>query len=68
MFNNSLLFFQESYERAKVILKTHSSEHKALAQALMKYETLDKDDITSIVEGKKFNNVVTSNNKLGNFN
>jgi len=43
----------ESYERAKNILKTHSTEHKALAQALMKYETLDADDIKSIVEGKK---------------
>lgn len=43
---------QESYERAKSILKTHSKEHKALADALMKYETLDANDIKSILEGR----------------
>jgi ATP-dependent metalloprotease len=31
----------ESYDRAKHILKAHAKEHKALAEALMKYETLD---------------------------
>ena len=59
--------FQESYDRAKNILKTHSTEHKALALALMKYETLDKDDITSIVEGKKFSKVSQATLWLGNF-
>ncbi|XP_064610256.1 ATP-dependent zinc metalloprotease YME1L-like [Liolophura sinensis] len=44
---------QESYDRSKAVLRTHSSEHKALAQALMKYETLDSEDIRSIIEGKK---------------
>ncbi|XP_074652973.1 ATP-dependent zinc metalloprotease YME1L-like [Tubulanus polymorphus] len=44
---------QESYERAKNILKLHTNEHKMLAKALMKYETLDKEDITAIVEGRK---------------
>lgn len=43
---------QESYERARQIVKNHSTEHKALAQALMKYETLDSDDIKAIVDGK----------------
>ncbi|KAK7086991.1 ATP-dependent zinc metalloprotease yme1l1 [Halocaridina rubra] len=43
---------QESYERAKAILKTHSKEHKALAEALMKYETLDADDIKAILNGR----------------
>lgn len=42
----------ESYERARQIVKSHSTEHKALAQALMKYETLDSDDIKAIVDGK----------------
>jgi ATP-dependent metalloprotease len=36
---------QESYERAKAILKAHSKEHRALAEALMMYETLDADDV-----------------------
>ncbi|CAH1773549.1 unnamed protein product [Owenia fusiformis] len=44
---------QESYERAKAILKAHSVEHKLLAQALMKYETLDVDEVKTIVEGRK---------------
>ncbi|KAK8746403.1 hypothetical protein OTU49_017004 [Cherax quadricarinatus] len=43
---------QESYERAKAILKSHAREHKALADALMKYETLDADDINAILDGR----------------
>lgn len=41
----------ESYERAKTILVTHSKEHKALAEALLKYETLDAEDIKTILNG-----------------
>lgn len=44
---------QESYERAKTILKQHHSELVSLSQALMKYETLDKDEIKAVIEGKK---------------
>nr|XP_045614044.1 ATP-dependent zinc metalloprotease YME1L-like [Procambarus clarkii] len=43
---------QESYERAKAILKSHAREHKAVADALMKYETLDADDIKAILDGR----------------
>lgn len=43
----------DSYERAKTILKTHAKEHKALAEALLKYETLDADDIKSILTGAR---------------
>ncbi|ERL88257.1 ATP-dependent zinc metalloprotease YME1L [Dendroctonus ponderosae] len=39
----------ESYERAKHILKAHAKEHKAVAEALMKYETLDAEDIKAIM-------------------
>lgn len=42
----------ESYERAKHILKSHAKEHKALAEALMKYETLDAEDIKAIMSDK----------------
>ncbi|XP_055382941.1 ATP-dependent zinc metalloprotease YME1L [Condylostylus longicornis] len=42
----------ESYERAKAILKQHSKEHKALAEALLKYETLDAEDIKAIMNGE----------------
>lgn len=43
----------DSYDRAKAILKTHAKEHKALAEALLKYETLDADDIKAILAGDK---------------
>lgn len=42
----------ESYERAKIILKNHAREHKALAEALLKYETLDAEDIKAIMADK----------------
>ncbi|XP_075988541.1 ATP-dependent zinc metalloprotease YME1L [Anticarsia gemmatalis] len=43
----------DSYERAKAILRAHAREHKALAEALLKYETLDADDIKAIMNGEK---------------
>ncbi|XP_065321985.1 ATP-dependent zinc metalloprotease YME1L-like isoform X2 [Gordionus sp. m RMFG-2023] len=42
----------ESYERAKSLLKNHTKEHHLLAQALLKYETLNADDIKNVIEGK----------------
>lgn len=47
---------QESYERAKNILKTHAKEHKQLGDALLEYETLDYDEIKAVVNGKKIRN------------
>lgn len=44
---------QESYDRAKNILKQHHTELVNLSQALMKYETLDKEEIKAVLEGKK---------------
>lgn len=49
----SVFLFQESYERAKHILKTHAKEHKNLAEALLTYETLDAKEIQIVLEGKK---------------
>ncbi|CAG9772392.1 unnamed protein product [Ceutorhynchus assimilis] len=43
---------KESYDRAKQILISHAKEHKALAEALMKYETLDAEDIKVIMANK----------------
>ncbi|KAG7209772.1 hypothetical protein KM043_011393 [Ampulex compressa] len=42
----------ESYERAKAILQTHAKEHKLLAEALLKYETLNAEDVKAILNGK----------------
>ncbi|GFW65015.1 ATP-dependent zinc metalloprotease YME1 homolog [Trichonephila clavipes] len=44
----------ESYERAKSILKTHCKEHKLIAEALLKYETLDANDVKQLIS----NNVI----------
>ncbi|KAK3737566.1 hypothetical protein RRG08_062193 [Elysia crispata] len=43
---------QESYERARTILKQHNTELVNLAKALMKYETLDKEEIKLVVDGQ----------------
>ena len=53
---NKLL--HESYERAKKVLREHPRELEALAQALLKHETLDADAIKvvlvqSVAEGLK---------------
>ncbi|KAK6619820.1 hypothetical protein RUM44_006219 [Polyplax serrata] len=45
---------QESYERAKTILKKHAKEHKLLAEALVKYKTLSPEDVRAIL-GEKSN-------------
>ncbi|XP_026818423.1 ATP-dependent zinc metalloprotease YME1 homolog isoform X3 [Rhopalosiphum maidis] len=43
---------QESYERAKSILNVHHKEHKLLAEALLKYETLDAEDVKALLSKK----------------
>jgi len=43
---------QESFDRARAILKAHQTEHKQLAQALLKYETLDAEDVRAVIDGK----------------
>ncbi|XP_033208293.1 ATP-dependent zinc metalloprotease YME1L isoform X2 [Belonocnema kinseyi] len=44
---------QESYDRAKTILKEHPKELKMLAEALLKYETLEFEDVKNLLSGKK---------------
>ncbi|XP_059391153.1 ATP-dependent zinc metalloprotease YME1L1-like isoform X2 [Carassius carassius] len=46
------VLLQDSYERAKNLLKTYSKEHKLLANALLTYETLNAKEIQLILEGK----------------
>jgi ATP-dependent metalloprotease len=41
----------ESYKRAIGLLKSHRRELDLLAEALLNYETLDADDIRSIIDG-----------------
>ena len=42
-----------NYKRAKEILKKHAKELKSMADALMKYETIDRQQIIDIMEGRK---------------
>ena len=44
---------KEAHERAYQILKSHSVEHKRLAEALLKYETLDAQEIKHVIAAKK---------------
>ncbi|XP_051723459.1 ATP-dependent zinc metalloprotease YME1L1b isoform X1 [Ctenopharyngodon idella] len=46
------ILLRDSYERAKVILKSRAKEHKNLAEALLRYETLDAKEIQLVLEGK----------------
>ncbi|CAL1265789.1 unnamed protein product [Larinioides sclopetarius] len=39
----------ESYERARNILKIHCKEHKLIAEALLKHETLDAVDVKELI-------------------
>ncbi|KAG8182651.1 hypothetical protein JTE90_022474 [Oedothorax gibbosus] len=39
----------DSYERAKNILKIHCKEHKLIAEALLKFETLDANDVQELL-------------------
>ena len=43
---------QESHDRAYAILKSRSVEHKRLAEALLKYETLSLNEIKLVIAGK----------------
>jgi len=42
----------ESYERARQTLKTHKKELDLLAEALLKHETLDLEQIKKVINGK----------------
>ena len=46
-------FIDRNYERAREILTTNLDTLHAMAEALIKYETIDKDQIKDIMAGKK---------------
>ncbi|XP_077592588.1 ATP-dependent zinc metalloprotease YME1L1-like [Stigmatopora nigra] len=46
---------KDSYDRAKNVLTTYKKEHKKLADALLRYETLDAKEIQMVLEGKQLN-------------
>ncbi|TRY56096.1 hypothetical protein DNTS_007820 [Danionella cerebrum] len=46
------ILLKDSYDRAKALLKSRAKEHKSLAEALLRYETLDAKEIQLVLEGK----------------
>ncbi|XP_066912250.1 uncharacterized protein [Clytia hemisphaerica] len=46
----------EAYNRAKKILSTKAKEHKRLAEGLLKYETLNADELKLVIQGKALEN------------
>ncbi|MGD2020249.1 MAG: ATP-dependent zinc metalloprotease FtsH, partial [Thiohalocapsa sp.] len=46
-------FIDRNYERAKSLLEENMDKLHAMAQALIKYETIDSDQITDIMEGRE---------------
>lgn len=52
----AFLSFQEAYTRAKAILYKRSKEHKRLAEALLKYETLDAEEVKLVIQGRSLQN------------
>lgn len=49
------ILLRDSYERAKALLKSRAKEHRNLAEALLRYETLDAKEIQLVLEGKALN-------------
>jgi ATP-dependent metalloprotease len=43
----------ESYERCRKLLMDHRTELDRLAQALVEYETLSKDEVEKVIRGEK---------------
>jgi cell division protease FtsH len=48
------------YDRAKTILTDHRDELEQVAEALLEYETLDGDDIDTLLRGGKLDRVVAA--------
>ena len=46
---------KESMHRAREVMKSHLKEHKLLTEALLKYETLDAEDVLRVIKGEKPN-------------
>ncbi|MDY6943753.1 MAG: ATP-dependent zinc metalloprotease FtsH [Pseudomonadota bacterium] len=47
------VIIDRNYERAKNILEEHTEKLHLMADALMKYETIDRDQIDAIMEGRE---------------
>lgn len=52
----------EAYSRAIDILKSHQKEHMLLSEALVKYETLSKEEIVAVIHGKPLKRTAPAKN------
>lgn len=57
-------FLNESYKRAMTILKTHRRELDLLAEALLKYETLDGEEVKAVIEGRPLKRLTKSSSNI----
>jgi cell division protease FtsH len=53
----------QQYDRAKAILTEHRPELEQIAEALLEYETLDGDDIDTLLRGGKLNRPIAAATK-----
>jgi len=51
---------REAYEKAKELIEANKDNLKQIAKALLKYETLDADDVTLILEGGRLDKPTVS--------
>ena len=54
----------DAYKKATTILKKHAKQHKAIAMALLEYETLDEEQIASLFKNGKMPKEKKVSNKL----
>lgn len=54
----SFFAFQDSYSRTKSLLKAHAEEHKRLAEALLKYETLTAQEVKQVIANKPLDRTI----------
>ena len=64
--NEIKLLLQESYERAKSLLKDREKELHLIAKALLDHETLDANQIRKILKGEKLDLEKSNSEKLSN--
>lgn len=48
-----LFFLKEAYKRADEVLQSHKKELLMLADNLKKYETLNKEDVKTLLKGEQ---------------
>lgn len=61
-------FLQEAYQNAKTRIEEHSEPVRAIAEALLKLETLDETQVKALVNGRSVDELVRENETQRNKN